>query len=299
MRRGRILSVVVDFGQGGEWAVKIIAKFRYGGKQLAIVELNSGATVTMQANAQQWVGDSAATLRAAPQERYTPVVPGARIETPVAQQSMESNVKVPLAQAIIESCIVGSAVFCAAAGIVTFFGLPKPAILTIALTAVATLRTMYESWRGNVNMADSLLTRIEDFTNIDWNRDGQTGSQKAPPPQLRFVKVGGYGTTDNPEPYRPQSTEQHINIPGMPRLDVDPWTVERLVDVLERAFVSGRWSRANCNELGMSQGQWAALSQWLGPGEDGKGWNIWGAQDHLTLQAFVDQIRETANQPTG
>jgi hypothetical protein len=284
------LFVVADFGQVGERVMKIIAKFRYGGKQLAIVELNSGNTVTMQANAQQWVGDNEAALREVPRERYTPIQPGAYVQTPVAQQTVESNVKVPLLQSLVTGGFLGCLSACACVQ----FGLPKP----VLLTTVATLGSAFWSWHGGVNFADSLLTRIEDFTNIDWNRDGQTGSQKAPPPQLRFIKVSEYGTADNPEPYQPQPTEQYINIPGMPRLDADPWTIERLVDVLERAFVSGRWGRANCNELGMSQGQWAALSKWLGPGEDKKGWNVWGTSDRPTLDGFVDQIREGVNQPT-
>lgn len=160
------------------------------------------ATWLAQAKPFSMIGNDAASLKVVPQSDYyapttTTVLPGARIETPVAQPSLESNVKVPLAQALVTGGIVGSAAFCIAVstvvGVETFFDLPKPALFVIAPTVFATLQTVYTMWRGGINMADSLLTRIEDFTGVDWNRDGQTGSQPAPQIERGLMVRGGGG----------------------------------------------------------------------------------------------------------
>jgi hypothetical protein len=264
------------------------------------LNLNSD-TWTAKAQAFTMRGEDAASLETIPQPlRPTPIQiqPGAYIETPIAQQNIESNVKVPLLQSLVTGGLLGCAWTCAS----LYFGLPKPLLTTTGITLMFTYRT----WASGVNMADSLLTRIEDYTKVDWNRDGQVGSQSVPQnnpqPVMQLVKVrSGYSaTTDNGPTYQPEPMEQFINIPGMPRSkpDEDPWTVERLTDVLERAFISGRWGRVHRRELGMSQGQWSVLSKYLGPGKDGDGYNVWGTTDRPTLDAFVEQISVPVNQPT-
>lgn len=122
-------------------------------------------------------GENAASLQVIPQERYTPVVqPGAYVETPVAQQTIENNVKVPLATALISGAFIGLASACAWA----FFGLPKPLAAVPGITFMST----WWSWRGSLGFARTLLTKVEDFVNVDLNRDGQVGSQPAPTPQI-------------------------------------------------------------------------------------------------------------------
>lgn len=249
-------------------------------------------TWTAQAQAFAMRGQDADSLKVIPQQTYTPLQPGAYIETPIAQQNIESNVKVPLAQGLVTGGFIGCMATCAT----LFFGFPKPVLIVTA----STLTSAYITWKGGVNFADSLLTRIEDYTGVDINRDGVTGSeaQRKPQPELRFVSVRGSGQASNLPAYEPKPQEQYIEIPGMPRADVDPWTVDRMVDVLERAFISGRWGRQYCTELGMSQGQWSVLSKYLGSGEDGEGFNVWSTTDRPTLDAFVEDISTPVNHPT-
>jgi len=254
-------------------------------------------TWTAQARAFAMRGQDADSLQVVPQppRPFVGAQPGAYIETPVAQQSLENNVKVPLAQSLITGGFVGCITTCAS----VYFGLPKP----VLLVTVSTLVSSFIRWNGAVPFAGSLLTRVEDYTGLDLNQDGQVGSQPQPSPVLHLVKVkSGYDATANNQPvYQPTPTEIFINIPGMPRSkpDEDPWTVERLTDVLERAFISGRWGRAHHKELGMSQGQWSALSKYLGSGDDGEGYNVWGATDRPTLDGFVEQISTPVPHPTG
>lgn len=191
-----------------------MCKCPYCGKDIKLQK----ATWTAQAKPFSMVGDSAANLKVVPQPDYsiaqpapTAVVPGARFETPVAQQNLESNVKVPLAQALVTGGIVGSAAFCIAASIVTgveiFFDLPKPALFVVAPTVIATLQAVYSQWTGGVNMADSLLTKVEDFTGVDWNRDGHVGSTPAPQIERGLMVYGVDG-------------QGRLLLPGLPRHQV-------------------------------------------------------------------------------
>lgn len=251
----------------------------------------------------RWLVDETGNLKRQPgpsQIAYTPpptavvVQPGARIETPVAQQSIESSVKVPLAQSVITGGFIGAMTICGA----LYLKLPKP----VLITAMSTLGSTFWTWKGSINFADSLLTRIEDYTGIDVNRDGVTGSKPTPrqPAVLRLIKSKSdyTGTQTNEPAYVPATDEQIVEIPNLPKADIDPMTVQRLAALLEQAFATQRWSRAHHKELGISQGQWSVLSKYLGPGEDGKGYNVWGTKDHPALQAFIDQISVPVNQPT-
>lgn len=257
-------------------------------------------TWTAQAQAFTMQGDEAKNLTVIPQPPAPPpitVYPGAYVETPVAQQTTESNVKVPFAQSLIAGGFMGGITACS----VYFLGLPKPGLLISA----SALYAAYNRWNGGLNLADSLLVRIEDYTKIDWNRDGKVGSEKKPRPQLRFVAVRGKGGMSNLPVYEPEQNEQHLDIPGMPRSkeDQDPWTIERLCDFLDRAFETKRWARAHCNELGVSQGQWSALQTFVQSFEtDNAGKKIitiWGTDDRPTLEGFVRQLAGVVSQPTG
>lgn len=258
-------------------------------------------TWTVQARAFTMRGDNAENLAVIPQPSLpaplppSAIYPGAYVETPVAQQNTESNVKVPFWQSLVSGGFVG----CIAACSVFFLGLPKPLLLISA----STLLGAYNKWNGGLNLADSLLVRVEDYTGVDWNRDGQVGSEKKPRPELRFIKTTGHGTMSNLPMYEPEQNEQYLDIPGMPRLDSDPWTVERLCDFLDRAFETKRWARAHCNELGVSQGQWSALQAFVQSFEKNekgeKIITIWGTDDPPTLQGFVEQLARGVSQPTG
>lgn len=152
--------------------MKIITRFQYQGKTIVIAELNDGQTHTFaSASYPAWRGENAAGLQAVASTQAI-AQPGAYVETPVHQQTMESNVRVPLATASISGVLTGTLVLCGW----LFVGWPQPVTATVA----ATIATAWWQWKDGQGFARSLLTRVEDFTNVDWNRDGRTGS--APPP---------------------------------------------------------------------------------------------------------------------
>jgi hypothetical protein len=91
--------------------------------------------------------------------------------------------------------------------------------------------------------------------------------------------------------YAPGPQEQYLDIPGMPRADTSPWTIERLNQFFDTALIHG-WGRGGCKRLGVSQGQWSALKTYLEP------FKVWGVDDRPTLEAFVEQISDDGNQPT-
>lgn len=138
-----------------------------------------GASWTAQSKPFHMVGESAATLERVPAPQVTQInvpapqaIPGARIETPISQQSVESNVKVPLAQAVVTGALAGVAAACTC----FFVGMHQPLLVT---TCVATIATAYK-WNGGLSISDSLLVRVEDYTGVDLNNDGQVGSQPVP-----------------------------------------------------------------------------------------------------------------------
>lgn len=130
-------------------------------------------------------GEDAASLKVIPQERYAPIQPGTYVETPVAQQTLENNVKVPLATACISGVFIGVASACTWA----FFGLPKP---LAAVPGIMFFSTWW-SWRGDFSFARTLLTRVEDFVNVDLDRDGVVGSQPAPQIERGLMVHGANG----------------------------------------------------------------------------------------------------------
>lgn len=193
---------------------------------------------------------------------------------------------------------------------------PGPPTLTLALETVnpflifltvpCVVATL--AWAHYTGVLRATLWRVEEWTQRDVDGNKQIGAPK-PKTNFRLIRASGVGITRKNIPvYEPEQNEEYLNIPGLPRQDTDPWTVKRLVNFLESAFVTGRWSRAHCNEHGASQGQWKAIEQHIiSLGEqDETGKTVssaWGTRDRPTLQALVDQIsgdvsQSTANQPT-
>lgn len=149
--------------------MRIVSKFRANGAAFAVVQMQDDGEMKYQATAYpRWTGANAAELemQGAPLQALT--VPGTHFtQTPTGTQTLESAVKVPLAQAVITGGFVGVLAACGA----FYFGLPKPVIITTA----ATFGTTFWAWIGGKGFAQSLLMKIEEITNLDLNQDGDVG----------------------------------------------------------------------------------------------------------------------------
>lgn len=226
-------------------------------------------------------GNSAASLELQPD----PNLASRTLEAPARSATVESDVKVPLLQSVIGGAFLGAGIFCAWRAI----GWPQPCWGPAALTFSA----VGIFWSGGVREMRSLLWRLEEWTGKDITRDSAIGKPQRRGSHIRLVSINGELKQERIEPRQRLGPVigELIDIPGMPRQDDDPWTIERLEAFLESVLIYG-WGRSNYKLLGVSQGQWAALKTHL------ETFGIWGINDPSALQRFVEQIQGDFNQPT-
>lgn len=107
------------------------------------------------------------------------VPPGLHVsrETPVFLPTMEANVTVPRAKAFTYGGFVGGAAFVIVAGPLLLGGQTFVWSAVAGMTAggVAFFITAAYTWHASSTFYDSLLTRFEEATGIDINRDGRIG----------------------------------------------------------------------------------------------------------------------------
>lgn len=238
---------------------------RCGQEHTLTVEMLKSSTWTAQFAA-QWKGTGYQDLKRQPppdRVHHAPAVPqpGAYVETPIHQQTMESGVKVPLATSLISGSFTGVLVLCGW----QFVGWAQPVTATVA----ATIATTWWKWQGGVDFARGLLTRVEDFTGMDWNQDGQVGSTPAQgepvlspfPVRVADDDKAAESTAVETAPTRPLTrAEQPILIrkaeENRPARVV---TLGEIWDFLLTSFSEHDdkgWSRAAWGKRGMSRDAW-------------------------------------------
>jgi hypothetical protein len=241
-------------------------------------------------------GTEASTLQPVQAARAT-IQPGAFVQTPIAQQNIESAVKVPLAQSLVTAGFIGSLASCAA----LYFSFPKPGIIALA----STLGSAFWTWKGGMSFARDLVLCIEDFTQVDINRDNHIGQAPEPintivhePPPILYNDKNGTRTIPGiATPIIHKVVVRKATLKSK-ALEVD---LNALCQFIRQAVAANEWSREywagkTVGGVYISQSVWSDYRRYFLRGDIGL-WEL-GAQPPPALNKILANFRLTAtNQP--
>ena len=221
-----------------------------------------------------WAGAGADTL-----ERVDPPAPSkppSYRQEPARAPSIESDVKVPILQALF----IGTGVSILAAIPVVVWEWPKPVLWPIAAFTLAAMLW----WLYIVGELRRLMWKIEETFDRDINDDGEVGE---PAPVDNYIPVyhgQRVDAVDVPQPPERAEGDRQVLLRPSTR------TIRKQVlwDYLWTAFESGDWTRdgnshgGGCRGKGLNTKEWADVRafvlRWDG---------VWETTDRPTLEAFV------------
>jgi len=212
-------------------------------------------------------------------------------ETPHRAPSIESDVKVPFYTALFTGALTGAM----AASAWVYFSWPKP----IAAVVGVTLASTWYAWRGSVSFLRGLLVKIEEFTQVDLDGDGNVGQAPARDVLSPFpVRTGAAKATmpaDSPAATpAPKSTQPTAETPicirqADNRRSARIVTLQDLWGFLTVSFERGDWTREGWQDRGVGPRLWKDYQTFL----DAYGW--WGITDRPTLDLALRRFCYTGD----
>ena len=272
--------------------MRTITRFQIKGTTYAIVELDDGSTHTFNAPSYLTLrGADAASLQPVQATRAAAQPGNYYTETPHRAPSIESDVKVPFYTALFTGALTGAM----AASAWVYFSWPKP----IAAVVGVTLASTWYAWRGSVSFLRGLLVKIEEFTQVDLDGDGNVGQAPARDVLSPFpVRTGAAKATmpaDSPAAApAPKSTRPGPQTPicirtADARRTARVVTLGELWDFLRVSHQTGDWTKATWTGRGMSQPLWTDYQNFLTP----YGW--WKFNDPTLLRTALSRFCAPAN----
>lgn len=176
---------------------------------------------------------------------------GFEVQRPTRPPSWESDVAVPLGQAVVTSVILGSSL---SAGLWYFAQIPL-----WPTWAVAVIGALAAAWLWRMGAAGSTLWVVERVLGTDLNRDGEVGQ-----PEAHFVTIRANGSQSPPE-------DPAMRLRG------------EFVTFVRGCVASRDTSLRRWEEAGMSRQKYqefrdrligAGFAEWRDPSQPRRGWVI-------------------------